>query len=66
MEDASIPRMRGIGYIFVNSAIAAVAAIGCSTYIGTTSKSFLRQVRENPDPNIRYIAYSKLGVPDSV
>jgi HEAT repeat protein len=40
-----------------------VASIGCSTYIGTTSKSFLRQVRENPDPNIRYIAYSKLGVP---
>lgn len=63
MDDASLPRMRGIGFLFLNSAIVAVAAIGCSTYIGTTSKSFLRQVRENPDPNIRYIAYSKLGVP---
>jgi HEAT repeat protein len=37
---------------------------GCSTYIGTTPKSFLRHVRSNPDPNIRYIAYSKLGHPD--
>ena len=31
---------------------------------GTTPKSFLRHVRSNPDPNIRYIAYSKLGSPD--
>ncbi len=36
---------------------------GCTPYIGTTYKSFLRQVRENPDPNIRYIAYAKLGAP---
>jgi len=36
---------------------------GCSTYVGTTSASFLRQVRTNPDPNIRYVAYAKLGVP---
>jgi HEAT repeat protein len=40
------------------------ACAGCSTYIGTTPKSFLRHVRSNPDPNIRYIAYSKLGHPD--
>lgn len=40
------------------------ACAGCSTYIGTTPKSFLRHVRSNPDPNIRYIAYSKLGQPD--
>src|ERR1017187_5692472 len=26
-------------------------------------KSFMRQARENPDPNIRYIAYAKLGSP---
>ncbi len=37
---------------------------GCSTYIGTTSKSFLKVVRSNPDPNIRFIAYGKLGSPD--
>ncbi len=63
MDDASLSKMRGIGFLLLNSAIVAVAAIGCSTYIGTTSKSFLRQARENPDPNIRYIAYAKLGVP---
>jgi HEAT repeat protein len=40
------------------------ACAGCSTYIGTTPKSFLRHVRSNPDPNIRYIAYAKLGRPD--
>ena len=27
------------------------------------TKSFLRQARENPDPNIRYVAYAKLGSP---
>ena len=37
---------------------------GCSTYIGTTSQSFLKHVRTNPDPNIRFVAYGKLGSPD--
>ena len=46
-------------------AMAACAVLaGCSTYIGTTPKSFLRHVRTNPDPNIRYLAYAKLGAPD--
>ncbi len=43
--------------------VASAALTGCSTYIGTTSQSFLRNVRENPDPNIRYVAYAKLGSP---
>jgi hypothetical protein len=38
---------------------------GCSTYVGTTSASFLSHVRNNPDPNIRYVAYAKLGVPSA-
>lgn len=41
--------------------VLLAAGAGCSTYIGTTPKSFLKHVRSNPDPNIRYIAYSKLG-----
>jgi HEAT repeat protein len=46
-------------------ALVAFAILsGCSTYIGTTSKSFLKVVRSNPDPNIRFIAYGKLGSPD--
>ena len=33
-------------------------------YIGTTPSSFFRHVRSNPDPNIRFIAYGKLGSPE--
>jgi HEAT repeat protein len=40
--------------------VAIATLAGCSTYIGTTSQP-LRHVRTNPDPNIRYIAYAKLG-----
>jgi HEAT repeat protein len=43
--------------------VAVAYFAGCSTYIGTTSQSFLRHVRTDPDPNIRYIAYAKLGTP---
>jgi HEAT repeat protein len=41
--------------------LAIALAGGCSTFIGTTALSFLSKVRESPDPNIRYLAYSKLG-----
>jgi HEAT repeats len=54
-------RRSGLLVCLVTSAATAVA--GCSTYIGTTAKSFLHHARENPDPNIRYIAYAKLGSP---
>ncbi len=36
---------------------------GCTTWVGTTAKSFLGHVRKDPDPNVRYVAYSKLGDP---
>lgn len=39
---------------------------GCSmfpAYLGTTPRSFLRHAKSNPDPNLRYIAYAKLGEP---
>lgn len=46
-------------------AIVLVAcAAGCTTYVGTTARSFLGHVKNNPDPNIRYVAYSKLGSKD--
>jgi hypothetical protein len=44
----------------VSIALAACLA-GCGPYLGTTSASFLRNVEKNPDPNIRYLAYSKLA-----
>jgi hypothetical protein len=42
----------------------AAGTLGCSTFIGTTAASFLNRVRKDPDPNIRYIAYSKLASPN--
>jgi len=42
-----------------------LASAGCTTYVGTTAKSFLRHVRTNPDPNVRYLAYSKLSSPEA-
>ncbi len=44
--------------------VLALLAAGCSPFVGTTARSFLGHVRNNPDPNIRFVAYSKLGSPD--
>jgi HEAT repeat protein len=64
MDGTSTWKSRGFRPPTWLTVVAFAALGGCSTYIGTTSKSFLRQVRTNPDPNIRYIAYAKLGAPD--
>ncbi|MDG3006253.1 HEAT repeat domain-containing protein [Paludisphaera mucosa] len=45
--------------------VLAASAAGCSTYVGTTARSFLGHVRSNPDPNVRYVAYSKLASKDA-
>ncbi len=42
-------------------ALAATAPLACSSFSGTTALSFMRQVREAPDPNVRYNAFAKLG-----
>ena len=58
---------RGVSRSFAAIAIAlAILAQGpaCTPYLGTTSTSFLRHARSNPDPNLRYLAYSKLGSPE--
>ncbi|WP_165228842.1 HEAT repeat domain-containing protein [Aquisphaera insulae] len=44
---------------------SCLATAGCKTYVGTTATSFLGHVRNNPDPNARYLAYSKLGSSDA-
>ncbi|MDR3618537.1 MAG: HEAT repeat domain-containing protein [Paludisphaera borealis] len=46
------------------SVVLVACAAGCTTYVGTTARSFLGHVRNNPDPNVRYVAYSKLGSKD--
>jgi hypothetical protein len=50
-------------YSVVAVIVHLTAAGGCSTYVGTTSKSFLNQVKNSTDPNVRYVAYVKLGSP---
>jgi HEAT repeat protein len=63
MDGASSSKSRCCRLISILWLATLPAAAGCAPYIGTTYKSFLRQARENPDPNIRYIAYAKLGSP---
>ncbi|WP_406695495.1 HEAT repeat domain-containing protein [Singulisphaera sp. Ch08] len=43
--------------------LVAAGLAGCSGFSGTTAASFLRKVREDPDPNTRYLAYHKLASP---
>jgi HEAT repeat protein len=39
-----------------------ILVAGCTTtWVGTTTKSFMGHVRNDPDPNVRYRAYAKLG-----
>jgi len=45
-------------------AVLAVGLGGCGPYLGTTAASFLRRVRTDPDPNLRYAAYMKLADPN--
>ena len=43
-------------------ALAAVAtSAGCISPVGSTAASMLRKVNESNDPNIRHMAYAKLG-----
>jgi HEAT repeat protein len=63
MDGASITTSRSCRFAAALASATLAAFAGCAPYIGTTHKSFIRHVRENPDPNIRYIAYTKLGVP---
>jgi HEAT repeat protein len=52
-----------LGSVLLAWLLAAMAGAGCSNYIGTTASSYLRRVREDPDPNTRYLAYAKLASP---
>lgn len=58
------PRRRPLLCPVLAAGLAALlAGSGCTNYIGTTASSYLRRVREDPDPNIRYLAYTKLASP---
>jgi HEAT repeat protein len=63
MDGVSVSRSRQLRFVLFVAILTLAQSGACTPYIGTTYKSFVRQARENPDPNIRYIAYSKLGSP---
>src|SRR5690242_140020 len=54
------PRAR---HAILAPALVGALLTGCSGFQGTTAASFLRKVREDPDPNVRYVAYHKLASP---
>jgi hypothetical protein len=64
--DDTTPTRRGLARLaaLVVSVLAAVGQAGCSGFYGTTAASFLIKIREDPDPNVRYIAYGKLASPN--
>jgi hypothetical protein len=61
MDDVSRSPSRWRTVLSRSLLATALTAAGCTAYVGTTAKSFLGHVRNNPDPNVRYVAYSKLG-----
>jgi HEAT repeat protein len=63
MDGVSVFRSPRLRVVLFLASLTLAHSGACTPYIGTTYKSFLRQARENPDPNIRYIAYAKLGAP---
>ncbi len=64
--DDTLPTRRGLARVAALAASTLVAAglAGCSNFDfqGTTARSFLRKT-EDPDPNVRYIAYNHLASP---
>lgn len=56
-------RAVGVGRPAAIALALAIAAAGCGGFIGTTSTSFLGNIRDSDDPNVRYLAYEKLASP---
>ena len=50
--------------ILLGTLVAATAAVGCANHIGTTAASFLNKASTSTDPNVRHVAYQKLGNPN--
>src|SRR4051794_7162597 len=63
MDDTSPTRRVYRGPMLAGLAFWMIGTSGCSQFVGTTAQSFLNKIRDSPDPNIRYIAYSKLASP---
>jgi len=64
MDDRALRRLAQRSAAAGLAVVLACWVAGCAPYVGTTARSFLGHIRKNPDPNIRYVAYSKLGGDD--
>jgi HEAT repeat protein len=63
--DGLLPTGRATArFALMATALAATCMAGCSGFQGTTAASFLRKVRDDPDPNVRYLAYQHLSSPN--
>jgi HEAT repeats len=65
--DGMLPTRRDFGWLALATStlgLVATGLAGCSGYIGTTAASFLRRIQKDPDPNVRFLAYAKLGSPN--
>jgi HEAT repeat protein len=47
----------------VGGGMLATLPLGCTGPVGTTATSMLSKVKESNDPNVRHMAYAKLGSP---
>jgi HEAT repeat protein len=62
--DGTLPTHRAsVRLVLVVLSFAAAYATGCSGFQGTTATSFLNHIRNDPDPNARFLAYQKLSSP---
>ena len=50
--------------MIIAMAMVLLVGPGCANHIGTTATSFLKKIREEPDPNVRFLAYGKLASPN--
>jgi HEAT repeat protein len=63
MDDTVSTRRRLCGLALAILAGLPVGLAACAPYIGTTARSYLRTIQRDPDPNVRYLAYSRLASP---
>ena len=59
--DDSLPTRRNLGWRMLALSILVACLPGCTGFYGTTAASYMRRIREDPDPNTRFVVYHKLA-----
>lgn len=52
---------RAAFWVLIVTGLAAVGASGCMGPVGTTAASAMNKIRSSDDPNLRYLAFVRLG-----